>query len=930
MIRKSAGLQYALLALVAALSLLQAGLGIYTQFEHEFRGAEMAATPFFNGLFGRAIPISDVQADRAGVPHGFILMTVTAVDSRIKNAVLHTGDAVYTVAGKPYTGNEILMAHLQQMHPNEPLPLTIWHGGTPLDTPPVSITLPVHAQRTEENSPTWVWVILPVFMILPVFCLFTGFYVVVARPRSPHAWLILGILGYFTALFLHPTPHVPVLYILTHIVNTLGQTAMPICFMLFGIYFPERGRLDMRVPWLKWVLLAPTLLLLGVDFLYSFGFGYNFHDIAPVFRFFYPINGIENIVAALQIAYAFFCLGAKRDDPQASPDARRRLRVLVAGSTAGLLPFFILLLIALVRHTDVGENIPEWLALSIFAILFIFPLTLAYVVVVQRAMDVRILVRQGTKYFFARTSVFIVSIVLATWMSWEITRAIANHGHRRTVDVVRMLAIILLFAMYRRFGSVRLQRWIDEKFFREAYSTEQLLAEISDEARNFVETTPLLETISRRLGETLHIDRIAVFLRSGDMFQLQFATGLPLAPGFLPSLPASSTTITTLTRGKTSPANVYRDDPSSWLVDATDAERTALADLSTELLVPLPGRNRLVGVIALGPKSSEEPYSKSDRQLLQSVASQTGLALENAELLESLTAELAQKASLNREIEIAREVQERLFPQTYPHVEGIGLAGYCRPAQFVGGDYYDFFLIPRPDYLPDNGVASHLAIAIGDISGKGISAALLMASLRASLRSVTTIQDDGRRSHSSPLMQTTSYKVKGGHGWAERNIAPLIAHVNRLVFEASTSNRYATFFYAELNPASRVLSYVNAGHNCPVILRGTGSSAQIIQLQPTGTVIGLLQDATYEQASIQLHPGDTLLAFTDGISEAMTAEDEEWGEDRMIAAAQALLSEPNCTYSAMQLLHCILTQADAFTAGAPQHDDMTLLLCTLA
>jgi sigma-B regulation protein RsbU (phosphoserine phosphatase) len=895
-------LQYALLALVVALSLVHIGLGVYAQVEFQVHGMEQAGVPFYNGLFGNSIALTPEQADRAGVPHGFFLLTVTALDSRIKNPSLHVGDAVYTVDGRPYTGREVLTSRLAEMQPEEPLTLTVWRAGTPLFTPPVTITIPVHSVRTTK-TPMWAWILFPFFMILPVFCLFTGFYVVFARPRSPHAWLILGILGYFTALFIHPEPHIPVLYVVTHLFNTIGQTAMPICFMLFGIYFPERARVDRRVPWLKWALLAPTLVLLLVDFLYDYGEGYSFHAIGRVFPYLSPINGIENIVGALQISYSFYCLYAKLRDPAASPDARRRLRVLTTGSTAGLLPFFILLLIALVRHTDVGENVPEWLDMSIFAILFIFPLTLAYVVVVQRAMDVRILLRQGTKYFFAKQSIFIIGFLLASWLSYEITLAIVNHGHRGPVDVARLLLIVALFIAYRRFGSKRLQLWIDQKFFREAYSTEQLMAEISDEARNFVETAPLLETITRRLGETLHIDRIAVFLRTGEMFQLQFATGVGMAPGFFPALSASSATITTLTRGKSSPANVYRDDPGSWLVDATDAERTALADLSTELLVPLPGRNRLVGVIALGPKSSEEPYSKSDRHLLQTVASQTGLALENAELLENLTRELAQKASLNREIEIAREVQERLFPQTYPQVAGVDLAGYCRPAQFVGGDYYDFFLIPQPGEGPVN----RLAIAIGDISGKGISAALLMASLRASLRSVATLQG---------TLQGT------GEG---RNLATLMQHVNRLVYEASTTNRYATFFYAELDPQTRVLTYVNAGHNCPAILRGS----EVIQLQPTGTVVGLLQDACYDQASIQLAPGDTLLAFTDGISEAMTADDEEWGEDRMIAAAQALLGDPRCTYSAGQLLECILGQADAFTAGAPQHDDMTLLICTL-
>jgi sigma-B regulation protein RsbU (phosphoserine phosphatase) len=460
-----------------------------------------------------------------------------------------------------------------------------------------------------------------------------------------------------------------------------------------------------------------------------------------------------------------------------------------------------------------------------------------------------------------------------------------------------MLAIIGLFFAFRFVLTRRLQQRLDQRFFREAYSTEQILSELSEEARNFTEVTPLLNTITQRIGDTLHIERIAVFLRSGDTYRLQLATGAPGASTLSPvlgsfSLPATSTTITTLARGR-APANVYRDDPSSWLVDASDAERAALNDLSTELLVPIPGRNRLAGVIALGPKRSQEPYSRTDRQLLQSVATQTGLALENAELFEHLSTEIAHRERVSREIEIAREVQERLFPQVYPHIEGVDLAGYCRPAQVVGGDYYDFFLLPGSSSGPGD---SRLALALGDISGKGISAALLMASLRASLRSAALLQPG--------------------------DLTTLMRHVNRLVYESSTSNRYATFFYAEYDPYSRILTYVNAGHNPPIVLRGS----EQIHLEATGTVIGLLPDVIYTRANVVLRPGDLLITFTDGVSEAMNSIEEEWGEDRMVAATRSLLSQQSSA-TAEQLLQCILSGADLFTAGAPQHDDMTLLLC---
>jgi sigma-B regulation protein RsbU (phosphoserine phosphatase) len=652
--------------------------------------------------------------------------------------------------------------------------------------------------------------------------------------------------------------------------------------------------IDIRFPWIKWLFITPILLLLPIDLLQEFGRPYNFALSNWLVPYAVGINSFETIIGFCAISDFFVCLAPKVRT--ATGDARRRPRILFAGTSIGLTPFFILAIIALVRKTDVGQDIPQWIVLTAVGILFLFPLTLAYVVVVQRAMDLSILIRQGTKYAFARRSLGIVSALLAIWMAYALREFIREGpGNHRSVDIVQMLAIIGLFFAFRFVLSRRLQQRLDQRFFREAYSTERILSELSEEARNFTEVAPLLDTITQRIGDTLHIERIAVFLRSGDSYRLQLATGMP-APPMLSSafsLPASSTTITTLTRGR-GPANVYRDDPSSWLVDASDAERAALNDLSTELLVPLPGRNRLAGVIALGPKRSEEPYSRTDRQLLQSVATQTGLALENAELFEHLSTEIAHRERVSREIEIAREVQERLFPQVYPQIDGVDLAGYCRPAQAVGGDYYDFFLLP-------NGIGEsygdRLALALGDISGKGISAALLMASLRASLRSAALLQPG--------------------------DLATLMRHVNRLVYESSTSNRYATFFYAEYDPQSRLLTYVNAGHNPPIILRGN----EALQLEATGTVIGLLPDAPYTRACTALKPGDILIAFTDGVSEAMNSTEEEWGEDRMVACVRALLTQSNNTATAEQLMQCILAGADRFTAGAPQNDDMTLLLC---
>jgi sigma-B regulation protein RsbU (phosphoserine phosphatase) len=407
-----------------------------------------------------------------------------------------------------------------------------------------------------------------------------------------------------------------------------------------------------------------------------------------------------------------------------------------------------------------------------------------------------------------------------------------------------------------------------------------LLSELSEQVRRLTDKTALFEIILRRISEVLHVSQIAILLRGSNVFHLQQALGLDI--GTAVTLREDSATIQNLLRTN-QPATVYGDRPEEWFTSAGKEEKALLREIHAELLLPMSGRADLLGLIALGPKKSEEPYTPTDLRTLQSVAVQTGLTLEVTELVRTLADQAAQRERMNREIEIAREVQQRLFPQHIPHLPGVDLAGMCRPASEVGGDYYDLIEME----------SGHLGFAIGDVSGKGISAALIMASLRASLRGLI-LDDPG-------------------------DLARMMQKVSRLVYEASSSSRYATFFFAILDPQTRAFRYVNAGHNPPVLLRA--SSDERLRLEACGPVVGLLPSTAYEAQSVTLAPGDVLIAYTDGISEAMTAEDEEWGEDRMLAAVPRAASA-----SAAEILHRIFLAADAFTAGAEQHDDMTLLV----
>jgi phosphoserine phosphatase RsbU/P len=807
------------------------------------------------------------------------LVSKEGLATEARSTGLAAGDRIDELNGAPYSGLAQWDTVLAESHPGDILQVNV----TRPDASQASLTLtlaqsPWFYGRLSPLAAFWQGFL--VAGLLTLVCLAIAYWVVLSRPTDRNAWLLLVLLTFPSVVFIGTGLASGFALFLRRLwFETLQVAGAPALF-LFGIYFPERSRIDAKARWAKWVLLAVFGVCVAILYpslymqYYGAGSGPLLERMNTV-----GMTAINALNLLFVILYLVLTLDKLRS--ASTEDARRRLRVLTTGMSIGM--GALLLVFVLFPHFGITGTEPRyyWLR-SAGALLFMLaPLTLAYVVVVQRALDVRVLLRIGTGYALAKASLWVLQIALLAVVGLRLFWPMLERRVPEPSDIWAAIIFLALFFALRFGVGKRLQQWLDRRFFREAYSAEVMLNELSDEVRHFTETQPLLETVAHRICETLHIRHIALLLRHGDSFRVEQALGVS-ADGNL-ALPAQASSIRYLVNSS-EPARLYRDDPDAWYLMAGVAERRTLDVLNAELLVPLPGRNRLMGVMALGPKRSEAAWSRIDMQMLQTVARQTGLALEVSELAHSLAAEAAQRERVNREIEIAREVQERLFPQEMPNIAGASVAGHCRPALGVGGDYYDVI------HLEDG----RLGLAVGDVSGKGISAALLMASLRASLRGVTL---------DSP-----------------RNFANLMHKVNRLVYEASASNRYATFFFAAYDPSTRKLECVNAGHNPPVLLRRD----EVIRLEAGGPVVGLLPFAPYTEQALILEPGDLLLLYTDGISEAMTHADEEWGDERMIEAAHAV-----CGKNALEVLHSMFAAADKFTAGAPQHDDMTMLILKL-
>lgn len=315
--------------------------------------------------------------------------------------------------------------------------------------------------------------------------------------------------------------------------------------------------------------------------------------------------------------------------------------------------------------------------------------------------------------------------------------------------------------------------------------------------------------------------------------------------------------------------------------DISTDERFSKVSLETGkiksvLSVPLKVKNKMIGLISLFNKKGEG-FTQEDLRLLSIIAIQSAQTIENARLYE----EERKLLDLEEDLRTAWHIQQSLLPQENPVIEGFEIFGLSIPAKQVGGDYYDFIQI-------DN---SRLGIVIADVSGKGTSAALLMANLQASLR---------------------------GQALMNRNVKDTVTKVNFMLSRFMDMGKFITLFYGILDIKNKTFTYTNAGHNFPFLLDKDGN---IKRLEKGGIVLGTLDNFVYEEETVQLKPGDLLLLYTDGITEAMNEEDEMFEKERLLK-----LLKDNQGISAQKLSRKIVDSVLSFQGSLPQGDDMTLVL----
>lgn len=419
---------------------------------------------------------------------------------------------------------------------------------------------------------------------------------------------------------------------------------------------------------------------------------------------------------------------------------------------------------------------------------------------------------------------------------------------------------VLLASLLR---SSRLRRELKDQQFQLSYRVVELES---------------LYDVGLAIAATLDLDRLA------DEVLLRAVSLLDARRGALYLLEDGTYRLDRTFGGNAAPSIEATDPGLSLCMDGGAVPPSLLPGATHLLGLPIAVENRPKGLLVVGDKESRRgvgPFLASDRRTLALFANQAAIALENARLHR----EALERERLEREMQVAAEIQRQILPKGAPAVPGYQLVGWNQPARQVGGDYYDLLALPD----------GRVELVVGDVSGKGIPAALMVSTLHSALRLLLD---------------------QAGFG------PSLLDLLNRHILESSAPNKFITMLIAELEPWSGILRYLNAGHNPGLLLRGDPEgTGRVEELSAGGVPLGLLPNSRYLPREVVMEPGDLLCIYSDGITEAESVAEEEFGTERLIEILRGHGGRP-----LQEVLEEIQAAVARFATGMPQYDDQTVVL----
>ena len=822
---------------------------------------------------------------------------ITYVDPNSPASALQAGDEILAINGITPAQDPKILSFARRVPPGTTFKMTLRRDGRELEIPVTTIKNPTRG--LDRNDRFYV----VVFMIFVV----TGFIVFLLKHDNRQAWLLALMLGTFMGLFNMGMPWSvlgPWVYLFS-LGKIICYWSLPL-FVRFFLNFPDRSPILQRIPklesYLNWPFYLFVLPYLGggslPDQIRNWYFGLS------------PIGWLaghvwSRITLAILAAYLVagpVCLLVNYR--AADSNGRRRLRVVMLGSGLGVLT----LLLKIVADTMLtGLHMP-WLVKSIDIGLVIglplIPLSFAYAIIRHKVIPISLIVRRSARYVLvSRGSAVLViaGVCVVMFFATDALFLYANPISGRTVGIVSGVLAIIVWNLAYSFHRRVIAPLIDRRFFRESYDARQILAELSQSVRSTTDSRQLLELVSTRIQKALHVENVTVFLHdevSGDYagaisLEYQSNANPAVASQNGMRLPTDAHVIKRL-RESAEPLRAEFHDPDSPMHQpglgngnrSSHSEREILKRLNTALLLPLAGKDHLLGVISLAPRLGDQPFTREDEQMLMSVVGQTTFAMENIRLIERMIGEERRRQELEaeneqraRELEEARQLQLSMLPKHVPNLSGFEIAAYMKPATEVGGDYYDF-------HLADDGT---LTVAVGDATGHGLKAGTMVTATKGLFEAFAQQPD------LIHILQQTSNALK------RMNL--------RSLFMAMTI----------IKIKGNQMAVSIAG--MPPVLVYRAASGKVEEIAIRGLPLGSLANYSYKQQEMTIASGDVVALMSDGLPERFNSDQQMLDYTATKRAfADAAHQSPQA------IIEHLVKTGELWAGGRPQDDDMTFVV----
>ena len=845
---------------------------------------------------------------------------IWTVDADGPAAALRVGDEVISLEVEPRGACSLIDRRECAVAPGTKYKLTVRRGGQ---------TLEYDLATAAKSLGAWFYdfILNLIGLIFPV----TGAAILLLKPDNKQAWLLALMLGAFVGLIGGDISLAPAwLQFLVRFARFFQIAFFPL-FLHFFLLFPERGPWARRLPALEFWLYLPFLLLMFPLTANRLGWG-KLLDKVP------GMGVIPQMVKPVVVGYMISGLAALIVNYRAADaNNRRRTRVVVVGCIAGGLS----LLIGLARGWfGLGQSYPGFFDLMDYVYpvtLPLIPLSFAYAIARHQVIPVSLIIRRSARYVLVSRGAILLDMIAAGLSVTAVLTYIFSRM-RPPVIVIGLVSAAVGVVTWKVASGLHdryLRPLIDRRFFRQSYDAHQIIAELTGSLRTVTDLPQLLELVATRIQTALQTLNVTVFLRDrasgnynsaysrdysetdGRAIGRERHSMLPWHAGLLKRLSDNGEPLDLeryfAVEQQGSDNGELRDAENGGPIDSISPispvgpigpispndEIEAIQEVKSTLLMPLYSKDGMLGVISLGPRLGDLPFSREDKQLLMSVSGPTALAIENASLVEQMVAEARRLQEIEgdhrrktEELAFARQLQLSMLPTRNVSLDNVEIVGHMRAATEVGGDYYDF--IEMAD--------GRVCVAVGDATGHGMAAGLVVGMVKMGL--IHALQGGLQRMNGQSSVKT------------------LIEDLNLSLRRSLSQRGMGMCLGAAILDASTLkVEVVSNGMPAPYHYRAASHSLSVIETQ--APPLGFLRQVNVRPVETRLGPGDALIWLSDGFEERMNHADQIWGSEQVGRALERICGEET---SAENIARRMIEACDGAAGGRGNDDDMTIVV----